>query len=111
MKRWTKILGMHGQNLLKGRSLTSTRSGATKVYTFTADIPGNAEGGPYMTQSPTANSRVLIATPGFAALGIVMASGNSATFAYTVALPGQSSVTQTKSVTRQGFRTPGTVCS
>jgi uncharacterized membrane protein len=43
-------------------------------------------------------------------LTISFANGNSASFAYTVTLPGAAAVTQTKSVTRQVFRTPGTVC-
>ena len=41
---------------------------------------------------------------------ITFTNGNSATFAYTVTLPGSAPVTQTKTVTRQVFRTPGTVC-
>jgi len=44
-------------------------------------------------------------------LTITFANGNAATFACTVTLPGQSSVTQTRNVTRQVFRTPGTACS
>ena len=44
-------------------------------------------------------------------LTITFANGNGASYAYTVALPGQISVTQTKSVTRQVFRPPGTVCN
>ena len=44
-------------------------------------------------------------------LTITFANGNSASYAYTATLPGQSSLTQAKSVTRQVFRTPGTVCS
>ena len=43
-------------------------------------------------------------------LTITFANGNSASFAYTVTLPGQNGVTQTKSITRQVFRAPGTVC-
>ena len=36
---------------------------------------------------------------------MTFANGNSATFAYTV-----NGVTQTKAITRQVFRTPGTIC-
>ena len=43
-------------------------------------------------------------------LTITFANGNSASYAYTVALPGQISVTQNKAITRQVFHAPGTVC-
>ena len=36
-------------------------------------------------------------------------NGNAATFSYQVS-DGSKSVTQTKSITRQVFRAPGTVC-
>ena len=52
------------------------------------------------------------ATPKLAASAValpsaaeVKANGNNATFAYTV-----NGVSQSKSITRQVFRTPGTVC-
>jgi len=69
-----EALGLDGQNLLRGRTLTSTHSGVTQTYTFDRDLPGG--GGPcgYFGEcnpSPTANTRVLIATQGFAALGVV----------------------------------------
>jgi hypothetical protein len=38
------------------------------------------------------------------------ANGNAANYSYTVTLPGQSSVSQSKRITRQVFRPPGTVC-
>jgi hypothetical protein len=45
-------------------------------------------------------------------LTLTFATGNNASFAYTVALNGPASaVTQTKTIVRQVFRTPGTVCS
>ena len=44
-------------------------------------------------------------------LTITFANGNSANYAYTVTLPGSAAVSQTKSVTRQVFRAPGTACS
>ena len=44
-------------------------------------------------------------------LTVTFANGNSATFAYKVTLSGPAStVTQTKAIVRQVFRTPGTVC-
>ena len=51
----------NGENLWAGNALTSTRGGATKVFTFPANLPSSA----------TAGRRVLVATPGFAALGLV----------------------------------------
>ena len=45
-------------------------------------------------------------------LTLTFANGNSATFAYTVALEGPASaVTQTKSIVRQVFLGPGTICT
>jgi len=43
-------------------------------------------------------------------LTLTFVNGNAASYAYTVTLPGTSPVTQTKQVTRQVFRAPGTVC-
>ncbi len=44
-------------------------------------------------------------------LTVTFAHGNSANFAYTVALSGAASaVSQTKAIVRQVFRIPGTVC-
>ncbi|MDE2210773.1 MAG: hypothetical protein KGJ99_13690 [Betaproteobacteria bacterium] len=64
--------GMDGQNLLAGHSFTSTQFGITKTFTFPNDLPGGScsyYGG--CSLSPTANKRVLIASQGFAALGLV----------------------------------------
>ena len=40
---------------------------------------------------------------------VTFTNGNAATFSYQVN-DGSKSVTQTKSITRQVFRAPGTVC-
>jgi hypothetical protein len=68
--------GMNGENLLGGRELTSTHAGVSQVYRFPNDLPGGD--GEYCTGyycyanlSPTAHKRVLVASEGFAALGIV----------------------------------------
>jgi hypothetical protein len=56
-------VGANGEDLLAGHTLTSTSGAATRIYTFPANLPN----------SQTANKRVLIATQGFANLGIVTA--------------------------------------
>ncbi len=64
--------GMDGQNFLTGHTFTSTHLGSTKTFVFPNDLPGGScsyNGG--CTLSSTANKRVLIATQGFAALGLV----------------------------------------
>src|SRR4051812_44800329 len=53
--------GTNGENLWANNTLTSTHAGATKVFTFPADLPG----------SNTAGRRVVVATQGFAALGLL----------------------------------------
>jgi hypothetical protein len=53
--------GVNGMNRLAGRSLTAIHAGATKSYTFGLDLP----------DTMTANRRVLIATQGVAATGLV----------------------------------------
>lgn len=68
--------GMDGENFLQGQALTSTRMGVTKTYIFPANLPGGSmicDGyyGCSTSPSPTANSRVLIGTAGFAALNLV----------------------------------------
>jgi len=56
-----EFLGFNGEQFLAGHALTSKQGATTRTYTFPANLPdGN-----------TANKRVLIATTGFAALGIV----------------------------------------
>lgn len=53
--------GFNGQNFLAGHTITVTQGPTVHSFTFPADLPS----------FNTANTRVLIATPGFAALGIV----------------------------------------
>src|SRR5207249_9921491 len=53
--------GLNGQNLWSGHTLTSTHAGVSKTYPFASDLPSNR----------TANSRVLVATQGFADLHFV----------------------------------------
>jgi len=65
-------LGMDGQNLLMGHALTSTHNGVTKTFVFTKNLPGGMCGYYGCNASPTAGKRVLLATQGFAALGLVM---------------------------------------
>ncbi len=56
-----EFTGSNGENFLGNRSLVSTHAGVDKNFTFPSNLPsGN-----------TAGKRVLIGTPGFAALGIV----------------------------------------
>ena len=77
--------------------------------------PGVYAGTLYRTNGPPFNAvpfdpKQVDLTP-VGTLTLTFANGNSANFAYTVTLgPPGSTVTQTKSVVRQVFRAPGTVC-
>src|SRR5512141_2429586 len=53
--------GANGEQFLGGRQLKATQAGVTNTFTFPRDLPSSA----------TAGRSVLIATHGFAALGIV----------------------------------------
>jgi len=53
--------GANGENFWAGQSLRATGGGVTKTFTFPSNLPSSA----------TAGRRVLVATQGFAALGIV----------------------------------------
>jgi len=67
-----EFAGMNGENLWAGNMLTSTHAGTSRTYMFNKNLPGGSTG--YygeMMPSPTANKRVLIATQGFAALGLI----------------------------------------
>jgi hypothetical protein len=66
-----EVAGANGQNLLAGRSFTSTSGGVTKTFVFETNLPGGMDTGYGMSPAPTAFTRVLIATQGFADLGIV----------------------------------------
>ena len=67
----------NGENLLRGHAITSSQGGVTQTYTFPNDLPGGDDScDPYgygytCSLAPTANKRVLIATQGFAAMGLV----------------------------------------
>ena len=67
-----ETLGMNGQNLLGGHTLTATHGAATKTYTFSMNLPGGACDYYSCMSGITAGTRVLIATDGFAALGLVV---------------------------------------
>jgi hypothetical protein len=56
-----EVTNSNGENLWEGQRLTSTEASATRGFTFPADLPS----------ASTAGRRVLIATAGFAALGLV----------------------------------------
>ena len=80
--------GADGENAWKNHALTSTHAGVTKVFTFPFNLPSGA----------TAGRRVLIATPGFAALGLVtpnyvIPDGFLATDGGTVGYAGVDQVT------------------
>ena len=64
--------GMNGENLLHGQRLTSTSVSGTQTLLFPANLPGGSCGNYTCSDSPTANKRVLIATAGFAALGLIV---------------------------------------
>jgi hypothetical protein len=66
-----EVAGANGQNFLGGRALTSTSGGGTTTYIFPNDLPGGMDTGYGMSPAPTAFTRVLIATQGFAALNLV----------------------------------------
>jgi len=63
--------GMNGENMLGGQQLVSNSPAGPKTLVFPANLPGGNCGYYGCTPSPTANRRVLIATPGFAALGLM----------------------------------------
>src|SRR5690242_13677838 len=57
-----EVTGTNGENFWVGQSLVTTNTaGVTKTYAFPANLPS----------SSTASRSVLIATPAFAALGLV----------------------------------------
>ena len=67
-----EVAGNPYENYLSGHDLTATSGGVTKTFTFPNDLPGASMGGYGMPGGNTAFKRVLIATLGFKALGIVM---------------------------------------
>jgi hypothetical protein len=80
--------GMNGEDAWSGQTLTSSGGGSNKSITFSTNLPS----------SSTAGRRVLIATPGFAALGLVtpnytIPNGFSATHQRTINYAGVDQVT------------------
>ncbi len=64
--------GMDGQNHWGGQMLTSRRGTVTKTFVFPDDLPGPPCDPYYGCEgAPTADTRVLVATEGFAALGLI----------------------------------------
>jgi len=57
----TEVSGFDGQEFLRNRSITNTQGATQHAVTFPNNLPGNG----------TANRSFLVATPGFAALGLV----------------------------------------
>jgi hypothetical protein len=90
---------------------TYDSDGAPLWLSATVDktAPGVYSGTLYRTTGPAFSAvPFLPASIGLTAVGpltLTFANGNSATYAYTV-----NGVTQTKSIVRQVFRAPGTVC-
>ena len=66
-----EALGMNGENLLAGHTFMSTSGGTTNTFVFPSNLPGGSCSYYGCTPSPTSFARVLIATQGFAALGLV----------------------------------------
>ena len=66
-----EVTGTNGENLLAGHTFTATSGGMTKTFTFPNDLPGGESGIYGPMPSPTAFARFLIATQGFAQLGLV----------------------------------------
>ena len=64
-------VGANGESAWTGNALSSTHAGVTKALVFPYDLPGGLMDVYGMMPSRTANKRVLIATPGFAALNLV----------------------------------------
>ena len=61
-------MGANGENLWTGNALTATHAGTTKTFVFKTNLPGGECGYYGCMVSQTANTRVLIATQGFASL-------------------------------------------
>ena len=70
-----EFAGLLGENMWMTNDLTSTHSGGSQTLTFDKNLPGGIADGAYDygmgALSQTAYKRVLIATRGFAALGLV----------------------------------------
>ena len=64
--------GMNGQNQLMGLMLTDVRPAGVATFVFPRNLPGESCDSYGCMPSPTAGTRVLIATQGFVNLGLVM---------------------------------------
>jgi hypothetical protein len=82
--------------------------------TLAKTAPGIYMGGLVRTTGPAFNAvpfnPAIVMRANVGTLTVTFANGNSASYAYTVSLPGQVSVTQSKQITRQVFSPPGTLC-
>lgn len=85
-------------------SATIPQTGSSAVYAGTL----YRTTGPPFNAVPFLPAQVALIPVG--TLTVTFASGNNASYAYTVTLTGQITVTQIKTITRQVFRAPGTVC-
>ncbi len=113
-------IGQNGENLWLGNALTamSTHGGAPKTYVFTRNLAGGMCGYYGCDAAQTAFTRVLVATQGFASLGLispdyVIPNGFFATDGVTVNYAGVDQVTFTSiptdgthAVTRSGAVVP-----
>jgi hypothetical protein len=113
-------IGQNGENLWLGNALIamSTHAGATKTFVFPHNLPGGMCGYYECSLAPTAFTRVLVATQGFASLGLitpdyVVPNGFFATDGVTVNYAGVDQVTftsiptdGTNAVTRDGTIVP-----
>src|SRR6266567_1596761 len=113
-------MGQNGENLWSGRALVAmpTHAGAPKTFVFPQNLPGGMCGYYGCEASPTAFTRVLIATQGFASLGLItpdyiVPNGFFATDGATVNYAGVDQVTftsiptdGTNAVTRSGTIVP-----
>ena len=70
-----EFAGVNGENMWMGNELISTYNGGSQTFTFNKNLPGGIADGYYDygmgALAQTANKRVLIATRGFATLGLV----------------------------------------
>jgi hypothetical protein len=87
--------GMSAENFWTGNEFTSTHVGMTQTIIFRNDLPGAMCGYYGCGGGGTANTRVLIASQGFAALHLVtpdftMPNGFIATNGATPTMPGRS---------------------
>jgi hypothetical protein len=93
-------MGTNGENLWRGNALLATHAGTTKTFVFPNNLPGGECGYYGCTMAQTAFTHVLIATQGFASLGLmspdyVIPNGFFATDGVTVNYAGVDQVTFT----------------